>query len=289
MGKNKTKRRQNKTKRTQNKRRKGIRQSARMGEIDGMCLESAVTAMKRWKDVVANFEKQKTRIEKQATIAGKKSVKQSAFGPIALKLVDLGGGNKSALTCSGSATSEGALQLTNLTSTLFDCEIQVNASCTTDFPMPNMTFVDACTNATEEFKSLASGCLSQSKEATAAEACACWSAPEMIMASEAVKDCKITEVSAIAQGLKACKDAFSTCRKFEDEAVTSMAACSVSTDALKAKAAALSQSKTAMDAAASTVATITGSSRKARGLARGKRAAAADAAAFITLVTTTTD
>merc|ERR1712165_200639 len=65
-----------------------------------------------------------------------------------------------------------------------------------------------------------------------------------------------------------------------------MAACSVSTDALKAKAAALSQSKTAMDAAASTVAGITGSSRKVRGLARGKRAAAADAAAFITLVTT---
>merc|ERR1712165_283307 len=105
-------------------------------------------------------------------------------------------------------------------------------------------------------------------------------------ASEAVKDCRIPEVAAVAQGLKACKDAFSTCRKFEDEAVTSMAACSVSVDALKAKAAALSQSKTAMDAAASTVAGITGSSRKVRGLARGKRAAAADAAAFISLVTT---
>merc|ERR1712061_502102 len=150
----------------------------------------------------------------------------------------------------------------------------------------NMTFVDACVNATDLFKTLATECMTMSKEATATEACACWSAPEMTMASEAVKDCKITEVSAIAQGLKACKDAFSTCRKFEDEAVSSMAACSVSTDALKAKAAALSQSKTAMDAAASTVATITGSSRKVRGLARGKRAAAADAAAFITLVTT---
>merc|ERR1711878_209897 len=205
-----------KTKRTQNKRRKGIRQSTRMGEIDGMCLESAVTAMKRWKDVVANFEKQKTRIEKQASIAGKKSVKQSAFGPIALKLVDLGGGNKSALTCSGSATSEGALQLTNLTSTLFDCEVLVNASCTTDFPMPNMTFVDACVNATYLFKTLATECMTMSKEATATEACACWSAPEMTMASEAVKDCKIAEVSSIAQGLKACKDAFSTCRKFEE-------------------------------------------------------------------------
>merc|ERR1719195_1557565 len=237
-------------------------------------------------DVVTNFEKQKKRIDKQSEIAGKKSGKQSVFGPIALKLVDLGGGNKSALTCSGSSTSEGALQLTNLTSTLFDCEVLVNASCTTSFPMPNMTFVDACVNATDLFKTLATECMTMSKEATATEACACWSAPEMTMASEAVKDCKITEVSAIAQGLKACKDAFSTCRKFEDEAVSSMAACSVSTDALKAKAAALSQSKTAMDAAASTVAGITGSSRKVRGLARGKRAAAADAAAFITLVTT---
>merc|ERR1711884_196359 len=286
--KNKRKNRKNrKSKKNKNKNRKsnkGTRKSART--LDGMCLESAVTAMKRWKDVVANFDKQKTRIEKQASIAGKKSGKQSVFGPIALKLVDLGGGNKSALTCSGSATSEGALQLTNLTSTLFDCEVAVNASCTTDFPMPNMTFVDECVNASATFVAAAEACLTLSKEATAADACTCWAAPELAAASEAVKDCRIPEVAAVAQGLKACKDAFSTCRKYEDEAVTSMAACSVSVDALKAKAAALSQSKTAITEAASTVAGITGSSRKVRGLARGKRAAAADAAAFITLVTT---
>merc|ERR1711988_1275190 len=280
----KGKRKNNKRRKNRRKNNKGTRKSTRT--LDGMCIENAVTAMKRWKDVVTNFEKQKKRIDKQSEIAGKKSVKQSVFGPIALKLVDLGGGNKSALTCSGSATSEGALQLTNLTSTLFDCEVLVNASCTTDFPMPNMTFVDACVNATDLFKTLATECMTMSKEATATEACACWSAPEMTMASEAVKDCKIAEVSSIAQGLKACKDAFSTCRKFEDEAVSSMAACSVSVDTLKAKAAALSQSKTAMDAAASTVAGITGSSRKVRGLARGKRAAAADAAAFITTIVT---
>merc|ERR1711992_117774 len=114
-GKRKNNKRKNKNRRKNNK---GTRKSTRT--LDGMCIENAVTAMKRWKDVVANFDKQKTRIEKQASIAGKKSGKQSVFGPIALKLVDLGGGNKSALTCSGSATSEGALQLTNLTSTLFD-------------------------------------------------------------------------------------------------------------------------------------------------------------------------
>merc|ERR1712156_1261069 len=87
--KNKSKRRKN-TKRTRktNKRRnnkrknnKGTRKPTRT--LDGMCIENAVTAMKRWKDVVANFDKQKTRIEKQASIAGKKSGKQSVFGPTA--------------------------------------------------------------------------------------------------------------------------------------------------------------------------------------------------------------
>merc|ERR1711994_955403 len=106
--KNKRKNKKNKKNRNKNrKNNKGTRKSTRT--IDGVCLESAVTAMRRWKDVVTNFEKQKKRIDKQSEIAGKKSGKQSVFGPIALKLVDLGGGNKSALTCSGSATSEGAL------------------------------------------------------------------------------------------------------------------------------------------------------------------------------------
>merc|ERR1712073_78538 len=111
-GKKSKKNRKNKNKRKNRKNRKskknnkGTRKSPRT--IDGVCLESAVTAMRRWKDVVTNFEKQKKRIDKQSEIAGKKSGKQSVFGPIALKLVDLGGGNKSALTCSGSATSEGA-------------------------------------------------------------------------------------------------------------------------------------------------------------------------------------
>merc|ERR1712079_515141 len=76
--KNKSKRRKN-TKRTK-KNNKGTRKSTRT--LDGMCIENAVTAMKRWKDVVANFDKRKTRIEKQASIAGKKSGKQSVFGPI---------------------------------------------------------------------------------------------------------------------------------------------------------------------------------------------------------------
>ena len=283
----------NKRKIKNRKNPKGSRKSPRV--VDGKCLESAMTVMRRWKDVVANFEKQKTRIEKQATIAGKKSDKKAVFAPIALKLVDLGGGNKSALTCSGSATSEGALQLTNLTSTLFDCEVAVNASCTTDFPMPNMTFVDACANATANFVTMATDCMTKSKEATAGEACTCWASEDMAAASEAVKDCKISEVSAIAQGLKACKEAFSKCRKYEDEAVTSMAACAVSAAQLKEKAAALSANKNAMDGSKTKVAEMTASTRNQRrptfsrhrgagSLSASSRAAATSCTEFIQFV-----
>ena len=84
---------------------KGSRDSDR--DVDVTCVENVITVMRRWKDVVSNFQKQKTRIEKQATIAGKKSDKKAVFGPIALQLVELGGGNKSALTCGCSADTAG--------------------------------------------------------------------------------------------------------------------------------------------------------------------------------------
>merc|ERR1711936_113659 len=218
-------------------RKNGNRKSART--VNGKCLETAMLGMNRWRLVVANFNKQKTRIAKQAEIAGKKEAKKAVFAPIALKLVDLGGGNKSALSCSGSTTSSGAKQLTNLTNTLFACEVAVNKSCSTSFPAPNKTFVDACATDIKLFETLAAECYSLSKEATADKACTCWTAPEFTISSEKVKSCKISSTASIAAGLKSCKEAFSKCRKYEDDAVASMAACSVTSAALKAKAAAL--------------------------------------------------
>merc|ERR1712061_264655 len=133
-------------------RKNGNGKSART--VNGKCLETMATGMSRWRLVVANFNKQKTRIAKQAEIAGKKGGKKSVFAPIALKLVDLGGGNKSALSCSGSTTSSGAKQLTNLTNTLFACEVAVNKSCSTNFPKPNTTFIAACTKEISLFETL---------------------------------------------------------------------------------------------------------------------------------------
>jgi len=246
--------------------------------VNGKCLETMATGMSRWRLVVANFNKQKTRIAKQEEIAKKKEGKKAVFAPIALKLVDLGGGNKSALSCSGSTTSSGAKQLTNLTNTLFACEVAVNKSCSTSFPAPNKTFVDACATDIKLFETLAAECYSLSKEATADKACTCWTAPEFTISSEKVKSCKISSTASIAAGLKSCKEAFSKCRKYEDDAVIAISSCSVTTATLKAKAAALY-------ANSQTVKTVETKIAKYTARAGAGRAAAKTCAEFIKLVT----
>merc|ERR1712179_495392 len=85
-----------------------------------------------------------------------------------------------------------------------------------------------------------------SKEDTATDACTCWTSADLAKLGEDVKDCKIKEVGDIAKGLKACKDAFAKCRKFEDDATSTISACSKSTDKLKQKAAQLNTNKNKM-------------------------------------------
>ena len=245
--------------------------------VDGKCLESATTIMRRWKDVVANFEKQKTRVEKQANIASKKSLKKGAFDPIAKKLIDIGGGNKTGLICAGSSTSAGAQQLTNLTTTLMECVKEVNRTCDpTNFPKPNMTLINKCSNLTKSFKEEAQKCLGLSKEDTAADACTCWTSTDMTTLSEAVKNCKIKELGDISKGLKNCTGAFSKCRKFEDAAVSSLTACSQDVDKLKKKAETLTKNKDGLNNVKSKISNVTGTS---------SRAAAGSCKDFIALVT----
>ena len=84
--------------------------------------------MKLWKDTVANFKKQRSRMTSQNSTGSSKSGKKGLFSPVALRLVDIGGGNKTNMSCGGVYGNQGAAQLQNLTKTLFDCEIEVNKS-----------------------------------------------------------------------------------------------------------------------------------------------------------------
>ena len=264
-----------KNKKNKSKDNKDRSQDGKNWPLDGHCVECAASGMYRWKTVVANFAKQKNRIEKQAGIASNKKDKNTVFAPIALKLMDVGGGNKSALKCANSTTSDGAKQLTNLTQTLFDCETKLNEACAA--VEVNMTFVEECAKDIELFENMTKDCYDLSKSDTAVAACYCWINETYRDLGNKIKSCKIEETSNVTDGLKECKKAFSTCRQAEDDAVSAIAACSVSEETLKTNAATLAANVNITASCSTKVAGITGSGAV-------PRAAASTCSEFITLV-----
>merc|ERR1711913_256391 len=168
----------------QNNRQKPARKTPESRATSGLndnCFEQAVHFMKVWKDIVGNFEKQRKRMVKQNKTGGNKSGKKGLFAPIAHRLVDIGGGNKSNMSCGGQYGNQGAAQLQNLTKTLFDCEKTVHAACDpANIPQPNFTFIDRCKELVENFTRDAKICLEKtigSGKTNNSDACMCWEAP----------------------------------------------------------------------------------------------------------------
>ena len=146
----------------------------------------------------------------------------------------------SALVCSGATDNPGAAQLKNLTDVLHACETSVHEACnSTNFDLVNKTRLEECKAVAEDFKTGGEACLSKTvgaKKTTTDDACACWTNASLAVTVEAVKTCKFNdEAKAHAAALKTCKDEFIKCRKHEDDAAESIAACSTDADTLKKK------------------------------------------------------
>jgi len=257
--------------------------------LDDSCYEKSLTYMRIWRDIIANYDKAYSRMTKQNNTGGSKSGKKGVFAPIAFKLIDIGGGNKSNLSCGGSYSSSGAKQLTNLTKTLFDCEINVNKSCNpANFPQPNMTFINLCNNLTTTFKTQAGSCLTKAigfngTKTNSTDACKCFTDSVLNTTVNALKSCKINnEAKAISKQLSACKSAFSTCRQYEDAAGTAISTCSQTSSKLLTKAANLKTNSDEMTKAKTTMSSL------ANGTSSGRvrRATAASCAEVITKSTT---
>merc|ERR1711936_1097809 len=252
------------------------------------CFEQAMHYMKVWKDVVGNFEKQRKRMIKQNKTGGNKSGKKGLFAPIGHRLVDIGGGNKSNMSCGGQYGNKGALQLQNLTKTLFDCEKSVNASCNpSNFPQPNFTFINTCKELVDNFTKVATTCLGKSvggSKTNNTDACTCWSGEMLNITSQTLKNCKANkESSAITSALKACTTAFGKCRKFEDAASTAIMSCASDSSKLTKKAANLAANNASMTAANEKMASLA-SSRYHSG--RKSRATATSCSEIIPISTT---
>lgn len=252
------------------------------------CMSNAVKYMKQWKDVVGNFKRQSSRSTKHASVGSKKHGKKGAFAPVGHRLVEVGGDNKSNLSCGGSYDNEGAKQMLNLTKLLFDCEVDVNMSCNpANYPKHNDTMLNVCTNLTADFETEAEKCMKKTigKTSTSdiAEACACWEDASLATMSTGVADCKIQgKQKEITAQKQACTSAFAKCRKYEDEAISVMATCSNTKDKLTAKATTLQTNSDAVTAAVAKMNSLAGTSR------RNVRAAAASCAEVITKSTSLT-
>merc|ERR1719479_424706 len=127
------------------KNQSGSRSSGRQTLDFDTCHETSMTVMKIWKDVVSNFEKQHKRMAKQNGTGDSKSGKKGEFKSAAQKLISVGGGNKSALSCAGATDNPGAAQLKNLTDHLMGCEAGIHKACNfTNFDVVNNTNLEAC-------------------------------------------------------------------------------------------------------------------------------------------------
>ena len=228
----------NRSSRRSKKTQSGSRLSGRT--VSDTCLETSMTIMRMWKDIISNFEKQKKRMEKQNGTGASKKDKKGLFSPIALRLIEAGGGNKSGLTCGGAADNDGAKQLKNLTDTLTECETEIVKVCDpANIPQPNATKLAECDDLATKFKTGAQECLDKSIGATktdTTEACNCWTSTTLDGIVQAAKTCKFpNEAKAIAGALKNCTKAFGKCRKFEDDAITAITACNSDSSKLASK------------------------------------------------------
>ena len=250
-------------KKDQKKERQGDRET-----VSANCLTQAISLMKYWKDIVTNFEKQSKRIASQSKTGGRKADKKGVFSSIALNLVDIGGGNKSSLSCGGSTSNSGAKQLKNLTDTLFACEMNINASCNSaNFDnIYNQTLLDECATVVNDFKKMAGDCIKKTSDTTGTEACTCWEAAELMTLGEKIKaDCKLPEEArTVTSQLNKCKEAFGMCRKFEDDANDALASCSQTSSGLTAKAATLKANSNALTAAKTKMSSLAGSRFRGR-------------------------
>merc|ERR1719220_1919107 len=80
---------------------------------DYSCLIKAMTYLNLTKTQVANYLKQQGRIVAANKTGEKKNGKKGIFASTAQRIIRSGGGNSAALSCQGSTTSNGAMNLTS--------------------------------------------------------------------------------------------------------------------------------------------------------------------------------
>merc|ERR1711892_1118005 len=252
--------------------------------VNSTCLDTAVKLLKIVNSRVTNFLIQQKRMSKYNSTGGKKSGKKGLFGPIASKVIDVGGGNASDLSCSGNKTNVGATKLKSIISSLQTCEENIKTACDpTAYPLPNATKGAECKTNMESMKTSVEAC----GKKTGDEACTCWLDADLKATAEKVKTCDIASENKIVTAQhKQCTGNFSACKKIEDTAVTYIYACSQSASDLKVKAAHAKSNADALGGAKNKTSALAGSSTGRSTVIRKRATSVSTCSDFTTLSTT---
>merc|ERR1712168_1447167 len=234
-------------------------------DVNSTCVDTAVKLLSTMNNKVIKYLKQQKRIAKFNSTRGKKSGKKGLFGPIASKVIDIGGGNASDLSCSGNKTSEGAMTIKEIIANLSKCEKDIHAACDVSaYPIPNKTEADACVSNMESMKKSVDACTKKS----GSEACSCWLDSTLLATAEEVKKCTST---------------FSACKKIEDATVDYIYACSQSANDLKVKAAQTKKNVNALEAAKTKTGTLAGNSTGRNTVIRKRATSVSTCGDFVSL------
>ena len=110
---------------------------------------------------------------------------------------------------------------------------------TSYFDVVNITKLKACKVHADAFKTGAEACLGKTVGARKTRvdvACSCWTNSSLKEHFDLAKDCKFQEeAKKFAASLKTCRNKFSECRKYEDDAAHTISACSKNSDDLVKK------------------------------------------------------
>merc|ERR1712123_247065 len=262
----------------------GEKRTACSRAVNSTCLDTAVKLLKIVNSRVTNFLIQQKRMSKYNSTGGKKSGKKGLFGPIASKVIDVGGGNASDLSCSGNKTNPGALKLKSIISSLQTCEENIKTACDpTAYPLPNATKGAECKTNMESMKKSVTAC----GKKTGDEACTCWLAADLKATAEKVKTCDISsENKKVTAQHKQCTGNFSACKQIEDTAVTYIYACSQSASDLKVKAAQAKSNVDALGGAKNKTSALAGSSTGRSTVIRKRATSVSTCSEFIALSAT---
>ena len=250
-------------------------------DVNSTCVDTAVRLLSTMNNKVINYLKQQKRIAKFNSTRGKKSGKKGLFGPIASKVIDIGGGNASDLSCSGNKTSEGATTIKEIIANLSKCEKDIHAACDVSaYPIPNKTEADACVSNMESMKKSVDACTKKS----GSEACSCWLDSTLLATAEEVKKCNIaSENKRVTSQHKKCTSTFSACKKIEDATVDYIYACSQSANDLKVKAAQTKKNVNALEAAKTKTGTLAGNSTGRNTVIRKRATSVSTCGDFVSL------